>query len=702
MHRAPRARRHAGLRCFGAICCLAGLLALRSPLAAAGQRSGLDADVGGWEGAAAGASAATWSRAGAAGDSRLDGEPGPGANLAWLPMGPDGGSIRFLAHTPALPQTVYAVSSEDGVFRSLDGGRHWSLVSEELPGVTCLAIDPRDARTVYAGSGSGVWKSTDGGITWRQASVGFEPLAAASVSALAIDSSDSRLVYASSSGNSYHTIYRSTDAGASWSPAPHQPYIEGPVTLVSDPTRPGTLYLGAGNGLFASRDYGRRWFPVGGGFPQGHWSGAVALAPDGTLYAITGFGADVVDRSFDGGTSWSAGAKVEGILQLAAAADGGLFGVDDYSRLFHSADRGSSWTSVPQPSFFLYPLPLAAQLVVDTPSPGGLLIASRDGVFGSADGGGSWAGASQGLRAAAVEALAAAPGAPAQPSTIYGVFTPGTLKWSRRPGPGWIAANPVAVVEPARALAVDPSRPQTIWVGDGQTVLTSRDGGTSWEATAPLPSRICSVLGAIAVAPMRPRTVYLAGYEHGPFCDSTQTPSSSFRTTDGGRSWEPMPIDGFGLAVDPVEPEALCVFGSALACSTDGGATWTRAAGPDGLNGVIALAIDPRDTRQIYAASFRGLLASRNRGRSFHAVDGLPAGPAVGVALDARTDPSTLFVAIGAGVFSSADGGATWSPLGTGLPRGLYLLLVDPAAPDTLYAGTGHGVYRLQRPPLAP
>lgn len=340
---------------------------------------------------------------------------------------------------------------------------------------------------------------------------------------------------------------------------------------------------------------------------------------------------------------------------------------------------------------------------MDTPSPGGLLIASRDGVFDSADGGGTWAGASQGLRAAAVEALAAAPWAPAQPSTLYGVFTPGTLKWSRRPGPGWIAANPADVVEPTRALAVDPSRPQTIWVGDGQTVLTSRDGGTSWEATAPLPSRICSVLGAIAVAPTRSRTVYLAGFEDGPFCDPTQTPSSSFRTTDGGRSWEPMAIDGFGLAVDPVEPEALCVFGSALACSTDGGATWNPATGPDGLNGVFALAIDPRDTRQIYAASFRGLLASRNRGRSFHPVDGLPAGQAVGVALDARTEPSTLFVLIGgAGVFSSADAGATWSPLGTGLPGGLYLLLVDPAAPDTLYAGTGHGVYRLLRPPLAP
>jgi hypothetical protein len=69
-----------------------------------------------------------------------------------------------------------------------------------------------------------------------------------------------------------------------------------------------------------------------------------------------------------------------------------------------------------------------------------------------------------------------------------------------------------------------------------------------------------------------------------------------------------MLIEGSVLAVDPVEPEALCIFGAALACSTDGGATWTRATGPDGLNGGNALAIDPRDTRQIYAASFRGLL----------------------------------------------------------------------------------------------
>src|ERR1700680_715087 len=151
MHRALRARRRGGRQSVGAICCIAGLVELGSPLAGVGHCSGLNADMGAGQGANAVAGPATRSRAGAAGDSRVDGEAGSGPSLAWAPMGPDGGSIRFLAHTPALPQTVYAVSSEDGVFRSLDGGRHWLLVSEELPGVTCLAIDPRDARTVYAG-----------------------------------------------------------------------------------------------------------------------------------------------------------------------------------------------------------------------------------------------------------------------------------------------------------------------------------------------------------------------------------------------------------------------------------------------------------------------------------------------------------------------------------------------------------------------
>jgi photosystem II stability/assembly factor-like uncharacterized protein len=630
------------------------------------------------------------------------GAPGQGSSLAWQPMGPIGGAIRLLAQTPAFPQVVYAASSGDSLFRSLDGGRHWALVSDFLTGMHCIAVDPRQPRTVYVGADSGLWKSTDGGVAFRRLSSGFAGYAQYSVYALAIDGSDPRRVYAGVVDVA-HAIYRSTDAGASWTPAVHEPPTEEfPLTLLADPTRPGTLYLGTINGLYVSRNYGRRWLLAGGGLPQDFWAGAVAVGPDGTLYVVAG-ASEVLLSSLDGGMSWGGAGGASGleVIDLVVAADGELFALtDDLSHLAHSTAGGSRWELTTLPSPLVYANRSAA-LIADAPSPGDLLLAAQEGVFAGTDGGGTWVPASQGLRAVSVQALTAAPRAPGQASTIHGIFAPGTLRRNRRSTPAWISENPANPFY-AAALGIDPRYPQRIWLGDGDgNVRKSEDGGMIWQTTAPLPLLSCSALAAIAVAPNRSETVYVAGFGDDQSCYSMQAPPNSFRTTDGGNSWQPMPIDGFGVVVDPVEPGVLFVFGTGVARSTDGGATWTPAAGVLAQR-IYALAIDPGNSQQLFAAGSRGLLASRDRGKSFQPVGGLPKGLAAGVALDARTEPSTLFVAIdGAGVFASSDDGATWSPLGAGLPnRGLYLLVVDPAMPDTLYAGTAHGVYRLQRPPL--
>ncbi len=91
------------------------------------------------------------------------------ANGPWTSNGPDGRSIRAVVVDPASNSTVYAGSEGGGVFKSLDGGVTWRAINNgDLPSlfVRDLILDPSDGSMLYAGTSSGVAKSTDGGNNW--------------------------------------------------------------------------------------------------------------------------------------------------------------------------------------------------------------------------------------------------------------------------------------------------------------------------------------------------------------------------------------------------------------------------------------------------------------------------------------------------------------------------------------------------------
>src|SRR5215475_4432304 len=105
----------------------------------------------------------------------------------WVSHGPGGGSVTALAVAPTSPPTVYAAVG-GGMFKTTDGGMSWSASNTGLPNTTvvALAIDPTAPATVYAATNGGyrVFKTTDGGGSWSAVNTG---LTAAYVDALAID-----------------------------------------------------------------------------------------------------------------------------------------------------------------------------------------------------------------------------------------------------------------------------------------------------------------------------------------------------------------------------------------------------------------------------------------------------------------------------------------------------------------------------------
>jgi photosystem II stability/assembly factor-like uncharacterized protein len=175
------------------------------------------------------------------------------------------------------------------------------------------------------------------------------------------------------------------------------------------------------------------------------------------------------------------------------------------------------------------------------------------------------------------------------------------------------------------------------------------------------------------------------------------------KSTDGGATWQPAQRGMGGawvrsFAFDPAH--ATVIYAglteagpSPVWKSADGGASWQPASRglPSGAD-ALALAVDPRHSRIVYAATGAGLYRSADNGASWQSrAIGLPTGGVRAIAADPEP-PETLYAgAIGAGVFRSTDGGATWTAAGLASAR-VAALAVEPRT-SRVYAATDSGVF---------
>jgi len=171
--------------------------------------------------------------------------------------------VGDLAVAPSNPAILYLAGSAPGIFRckppvsarvlrSDDGGATWTDVSAGLPReiASAVAVDPRDPRVVYAGTGhidafpgDGVWKSTDGVGTWNRA--GGEP-ADRTITTLLASEVPGRVYAATGDGR----VFRSGDGGASWTDWSLGLHASGIDALVADPADPRRIYAVTANGAW--------------------------------------------------------------------------------------------------------------------------------------------------------------------------------------------------------------------------------------------------------------------------------------------------------------------------------------------------------------------------------------------------------------------------------------------------------------------
>ena len=283
--------------------------------------------------------------------------------------------IFALAFDPADASTIWAATGQ-GVSSTRDRGVTWTTVS--LPPYRVPARDLRWARrsgfypealeaaasqfsqgkysfksivtlrgaktTVLAAS-LGVFRSADGGETWRRIGIASAHLSGGEegVEELVVDPHDPRTVYAATSGG----VAASHDAGATWGRLKGSPFV---TALVADPRTAGTLYAGTvKSGIVRSSDAGKSWTPLGGDLATAYVR-SLAVGPPGTLYA------EVQDQglftSTDGARSWTHSLSFGWGMPLAITIDPRVattLYVGTYRGIWRTNDGGQRWRRVYPP-----------------------------------------------------------------------------------------------------------------------------------------------------------------------------------------------------------------------------------------------------------------------------------------------------------------------------------------------------------------
>ena len=313
-------------------------------------------------------------------------------------------------------------------------------------------------------------------------------------------------------------------------------------------------------------------------------------------------------------------------------------------------------------------------------------------------------------------------------STVYTAMLDGRVYKTPDAGRSW---RSIADLGWSRidAFAHDAGRPGTLYAGTGEAVYKTVNGGRSWRGASrgllpppPViaPGQVTATPGhreaegwvtALVVDPKNSDVVY-AG-----------TGGGVRKSIDGGRSWRTVLWRGRFMAVSalviaPTNPQVVyaagfhswpsnCGIPGRIRCrqsswvqrTANGGRTWQATTLPE-TNPVgypTRLALDPRQPTTLYVAAGHAVLTSADAGRSWRSItDGLPEKRQVtSLAVDPRQS-GTLYIGLwNGGIFKTTDSGRTWSNAIAGFP--VTALAVDPTQPSTIYAGVAQRDYAVMR-----
>ncbi|HEU4642091.1 MAG TPA: hypothetical protein VFS44_06515 [Gemmatimonadaceae bacterium] len=243
------------------------------------------------------------------------------AGFRWRNIGPAnmGGRVADIVGIPSPSKTFYVAAAGGGIWKTTNAGTTFRPVfeHERVVSMGALAIAPSDTNQVWAGTGEqntrnsispggGIYKSTDGGNTWKL--MGLE--ATQQIGRIVVHPTNPNIVYVAALGHAWgpnkeRGIYKTTDGGRTWQLIKFIDDRTGFIDIAIDPSNPDVLYAssyqrvrgpwflrsgGPGSGLWKTTDAGKTWTEItGGGFPattKGRIGIAISRSNPQVVYAL--------------------------------------------------------------------------------------------------------------------------------------------------------------------------------------------------------------------------------------------------------------------------------------------------------------------------------------------------------------------------------------------------------------------------------
>ena len=600
----------------------------------------------------------------------------------WTPLGPVAvtqnfygspvgvGRINCIAFHPTNPLIIYVGAPSGGVWKTIDGGATWSTTTDHLPalGVADIAINPKNPEIVYVATGDedfgntcptysfGVMVSTNGGATWNQTGLTHNTSDQISLSRILVNPDNPDIVIAGGSPG----IYRSTDAGATWTKVSSAGTIR---DLEFKPDNSSVIYACTNSVIYKSTDAGLTFTQAMQGLPSSGMRRielAVTKANPSVVYAVMSnseSGYLGLYKSTDAGETWTTRSTEADINIFGYESNGsGNTGIAWYAmalavdqqdenilysgsvNIWKSTNSGQNWSLVTNSGGSYVHVDLHT-LVINPQN--NICYAGNDGgIYKTTDKGTTWSDISAGL-------------------SILQVYRMGAS-----------ASNPDYILEGSQ---------------DNGTFLYNKG---QWNHVLGGDGMDCTI------DPFN-HTIMYASWQNG----------GMMKSTNSGVDWQGIKPDEKGAWITPYQTSqinrGLLVAGfKSVFLSTTYGNSWRKISGElAGGSFFNEIAPAPSDDAWIYVTSGSSIWGTRDYGANWSPLKaGLPDLYIEGLAV-APAEPEKIWVALsgytdGQKVFFSDDGGENWVNWSAGLPNvPVNCLTINKLSHYAMYAGTDLGVY---------
>ena len=669
--------------------------------------------------------------------------------LRFRHIGPTGNRITSVAGIPGQPNIYYVGAASGGVWKTIDGGVHWDPIFDDQPvsSIGALAIAPSDPNIVWAGTGEpwirshisvgqGVYKSTDAGKTWTL--VGLEKTGR--VSRIVIDPKNPDVVLVAALGHAYgpqpeRGVFRTTDGGKTWERVLFTDENSGCAHLEMDPNNSKILFAGmwpleihtwgrtsggAGSGLFKSTDGGVTWKRLSGNGLPTRMTGKIvpAISPSNSkrIYVLieTGDGVPLngqetdrgkLWRSDDGGEQWrlisydrNLGGRTHYYFRMAVAPDNDketYYLTAGFARSNDGGETARLMTGAASPGGDNH------DIWIDPTNPNRMAVANDGGVSISTTRGQTWFRVQ--LPIAQMYHVTVDNRVP---YNVYGneQDDPSYRGPSRSGGGGVTGSIPRSAWQPVGGgesgwSTPDPVDPNIIWssasgsgsVGGIVERFDMRNGQMRRVEVWP------DQTNGSPAADVKYRFVWTFPLTISPHDHKKIYVGSQFvhQTTDDGQSWQVISPD---LTTNDKSKQGF-----------SGGLTGDNI-GVEYFSTIFAIAESPREKGLIWVGTNDGLVqVTRDGGKNWaNVTKNIPNLPPFGTVSNiepSRYDDGTAYLTVDFHqennrdpfIYRTKDFGKTWKAISNGIPHSMlsyaHCIREDPVRRGLLYVGTENGLY---------